>query len=78
MHWRNSSLILVILFSSLLPIISAESNTEQIIEFDDASENIPNPSENHNITAISIDACQPSDCTLNNTIKNQIEIKGNL
>ena len=77
MHWRNLCLISVILFSSILPIISTHSAAEQIIESNDASENIPNPSENHNITAISIDACQPKDCALNISMTNIIEIKGN-
>lgn len=76
MNWRNLCLISVILCSIILPMTSINSGAEIIVESTDATESIPSPQVNHNISAITINACEPVTCVLNNSISNYQEING--
>ncbi len=76
MNWRNLCLISVILCSIILPMTSINSSAEIIVESTDATESIPSPQVNHNISAITINACEPVTCVLNNSISNYQEING--
>ena len=76
MNWRNLCLISLFLCSVILPIISTNTSAEIIVESIDAPETIPNPQANHNISAITINACDPVNCVLNNSNTNYQEING--
>jgi hypothetical protein len=77
MHWRSFGVIALFLFASLLPIMSGFSNAEHIFESTDAPENIPTPSNSHNITPITINACEPKNCVLDSSASDFVEINGN-
>ena len=78
MHRANLCLISIVIFCMICPNTAMSSSTNEVITgSNDAPENIPNPSEEHNINPISIDPCSINDCLLNTSISNYYEIKGN-